>query len=543
MSNRAVCLLVLLSLVAQAAFAANPRDLIARATEAYTKGEYARSADLFGEAVAAGATDGSSLYNTACASALAGRSAAALDFLARAVDAGYTNTVQMKSDTDLASIAGTERFREIIATAEAINERRERMWNSPALATPYAETLSVDERVAGLSRIWSEARFNFVYFDLVPELDWDALYLQYLPRVREAESTLEYYKLLTSFLAHLRDGHTGVVPPLELRPMLWSRPALRVTPIEGRMIVTEAFDPVLRDIAGHEIVAIDGIAVADYVADRIRPYLSASTPQDLEARTAHHLLDGAAGSEVALTLVDETGKQAQRSVRRLSSEERTKLAAGDPAFEFRMLPGNIAYVALNHFGSREAADGYLAHFDQIAKAGALIVDIRENGGGNGGEGYRVLGTLTDKPFMSSRWSTRMYKPTFRAWSRGEEMFESEPGEIAPNGKLLFDKPVVVLLGARTYSAAEDFAVAFDAMKRGTMIGEPTGGSTGQPLIFRLPGGGSARVCTKRDTYPDGKAFVGVGVQPQQVVTPTVSDARKGVDTVLEAAVRFLRKTG
>jgi C-terminal processing protease CtpA/Prc len=77
------------------------------------------------------------------------------------------------------------------------------------------------------------------------------------------------------------------------------------------------------------------------------------------------------------------------------------------------------------------------------------------------------------------------------------------------------------------------------MKRGTIIGEPTGGSTGQPLIFDLPGGGYARVCSKHDRYPDGKEFVGVGVQPNVVVHPNIADFRAGRDTVLLAALDFL----
>jgi len=95
----------------------------------------------------------------------------------------------------------------------------------------------------------------------------------------------------------------------------------------------------------------------------------------------------------------------------------------------------------------------------------------------------------------------------------------------------------VLTSARTYSAAEDFAVAFDTMQRGRIVGEATGGSTGQPLILNLPGGVMARICTKRDTYSDGREFVGVGVQPQVVVHPTVADFRAGRDTVLEAALK------
>jgi C-terminal processing protease CtpA/Prc len=79
------------------------------------------------------------------------------------------------------------------------------------------------------------------------------------------------------------------------------------------------------------------------------------------------------------------------------------------------------------------------------------------------------------------------------------------------------------------------------MQRGRIVGEPTGGSTGQPLLFDLPGGGTGRVCTKRDSYPDGRPFVGVGIQPQLRVSPRVADLQAGRDTVLEAALDLLRR--
>jgi hypothetical protein len=56
----------------------------------------------------------------------------------------------------------------------------------------------------------------------------------------------------------------------------------------------------------------------------------------------------------------------------------------------------------------------------------------------------------------------------------------------------FLKPIVVLSSPRTFSAAEDFLVAFKPLKRGLIVGEPSGGSTGQPLIISLPGGLGSR---------------------------------------------------
>jgi carboxyl-terminal processing protease len=57
----------------------------------------------------------------------------------------------------------------------------------------------------------------------------------------------------------------------------------------------------------------------------------------------------------------------------------------------------------------------------------------------------------------------------------------------------------------------------------------------------LPGGGFVSICTKHDRYPDGKEFVGVGIQPGVPAALTVADFRTGRDTVLEAAMKVLRK--
>ncbi|MNI72376.1 hypothetical protein D3C73_1283150 [compost metagenome] len=55
-------------------------------------------------------------------------------------------------------------------------------------------------------------------------------------------------------------------------------------------------------------------------------------------------------------------------------------------------------------------------------------------------------------------------------------------------------------------------------------------------MIDLPGSGSARICTKRDKLGDGGEFIGKGIQPDIIVSPTVADFRKGKDTVLEAAI-------
>jgi C-terminal processing protease CtpA/Prc len=73
-----------------------------------------------------------------------------------------------------------------------------------------------------------------------------------------------------------------------------------------------------------------------------------------------------------------------------------------------------------------------------------------------------------------------------------------------------------------------------------VVGQKTGGSTGQPLQINLPGGGAARVCTKRDTYPDGREFVGVGIIPDVEVERTPEDIMSGNDVILKKGIEVMK---
>lgn len=485
------------------------------------------------------------LYNLACFYSLSGEKQKALDALGEAVAAGYSNTEGMQGDSDLDNIRGETQYKKLLADLEARNKVQSALWNSPALNTKYRPDLTEDEKVAGLSRLWSEAKYNFAFFDRLPGLDWDASYMAYLPKVRATKSTFEYYRTLAEFYAQLHDGHTAVGSPEQLSEVL-GYPPISTRLIEGRVFVGAVRDPSLKQagvVPGLEVIAVDGVPVKDYGNENVAPRISASTPQDLARRTYEaSLLSGLKDSPVELTLQDAAGNAQKATLPRLTAVETDKLPRPPwSRFQFKMLSGGIAYVVLNTFSDDAVVKDFDAVFAEIQISNALILDVRENGGGSSNLGYDILGYLTDKPFPTSRWSTRDYRPAYRAWGAAEKTYHGEAGLVAPNGGALYTKPVVVLTSAQTYSAAEDFVVAFDSMKRGTIIGEPTGGSTGQPLSFALPGGGYARVCSKHDQYPDGKEFVGVGVQPNVLVHPTVSDFRADRDTVLLAASEFLAR--
>lgn len=455
----------------------------------------------------------------------------------------------LEGEPALAAIRNDARWLGVLAEAQARDSQQQRLYGAAALETPYRETLPLNERLAGVSRLWSEAKYNFANFDLVPQLDWDAVYLRTLERVKHTPRTLDYYRELQRMVAQLQDGHSNVYPAEALFDRLWARPALRTARIEGRVLITEVLDPQLsrQGLApGQEILRIDRQAVDAHARERVLPFLSASTPQDREARAyGAELLAGDVRQQVTLQLRVRDGAagaadSAMRAVTipRLGVEQVFPLMQREP-FAWRMLPGQVALVTLNGFDDDTAADAYLQAFDAIAQARAIVFDLRHNGGGNSGVGYRILATLTSQPLPTSKWWTRGHVSAWRAWGRPMPVEGGTHGEIQPDAQRHFAGPVAVLTSAGTYSAAEDFVAAFKALRRGPVVGGATGGSTGQPLFFKLPGGGQARICAKRDLLADGSEFVGKGIAADVPVAASVAAWRAGRDEVLEAALTQL----
>ena len=76
----------------------------------------------------------------------------------------------------------------------------------------YPDDISTEEKIMGLSKLWSEIKYNFVNIDQI-DFDPDTLFFEYIPRVLNASNDIEYYDILQQFAAAFNDGHTEVDSP------------------------------------------------------------------------------------------------------------------------------------------------------------------------------------------------------------------------------------------------------------------------------------------------------------------------------------------
>lgn len=415
------------------------------------------------------------------------------------------------------------------------------------IATSIYDTLSTEAKILGLSVFWKEASYNFVFFDRL-KLNWDSAYYAFLPKVIAAKNVYEYWKVLDTFARLLKDGHTNTYTP----DYFWKdigRPPVNWTKVGNRTFVTRIDERLIAEIPlGTGVVAVDGLLLEDL--------------------TKHgKYVSGIKGTEVTFTFRSKEGNEFKKTIARVAGKDRSityvpasvrRSAWRD--FETKELEDGIAYVKINTFEDDTIPIKFRAEIPKINKSKALIVDIRENGGGNTAYAIGVAQHLTDKSYMiGSAWKTRLHKSANKAWaSVGESDWAKKnfnylignEWEIHEGQQIKIDKktervkvPIIILMGENTFSAAEDFLILLDGSKNITLVGQPSAGSSGQPLFISLPGGFEARICAKRDTYPDGRDFIGTGVHPHVLVAKSVEDYFSGVDTELREAIRILKNNG
>jgi hypothetical protein len=152
-------------------------------------------------------------------------------------------------------------------------------------------------------------------------------------------------------------------------------------------------------------------------------------------------------------------------------------------FDWRILPGNIGYLRVDAFDGREGdalANIAKTAFTQCKERGidALIIDVRENGGGDDPLWQQnLMEYITDKPYAQlSRYVQRVTKENA---DPGDVVGDVKRGEYTdrfkpkPDEPIRFGGPVYILAGPFSYSATIQFIVAAQDFGVAKIAGEET----------------------------------------------------------------------
>jgi hypothetical protein len=199
-----------------------------------------------------------------------------------------------------------------------------------------------------------------------------------------------------------------------------------------------------------------------------------------------------------------------------SSTEQTKAIeeAKSQNFGFKkaeIINGNIGYIYFDGFydlneDSRTKVENV---FTSLRSSEALIIDLRDNGGGSPDMVKYICSFLFSKPTHINDLYERRTNKTQSYWTepvKGSEFFSRIP--------------VYVLISNRTFSAAEEFAYDLQVLHRAQLIGETTGGGAHPVSPQLLTNGFIGFIPYARAVNPVTKTnWEGAGVMPDVKVAP------------------------
>ena len=181
--------------------------------------------------------------------------------------------------------------------------------------------------------------------------------------------------------------------------------------------------------------------------------------------------------------------------------------------EISVLPGNIGYLNLKGFAQPDAIaeDKVAAAMELLKHTEAIIIDLRENGGGSP-EMVRLISSyfFDKKPVHLNSLYFRRNSDTLEFWT-----LDNVKGTKMP------DKPLYILTSSYTFSGAEEFAYNMNNLNRATIIGETTGGGAhpgemmvvSDDLVVFVPIGKAINPVSKIN-------WEGTGVEPDLKIIPS-----------------------
>ncbi len=168
---------------------------------------------------------------------------------------------------------------------------------------------------------------------------------------------------------------------------------------------------------------------------------------------------------------------------------------------------------------------------EASGASGMVLDLR---GYPGIDHYEMAARLVDSTIGSMWFRVPGYVGP-DDFTIDESHFTFEP-QLNPH----YHGPVVLLIGPRSVSAAENFSIMLmDADRFEAVVGRQSGASNGNITGLNLPGGFTFSFTGMEVQHVDHSTFHGIGVVPDVEVIPTPTELRDGIDPELEAAVNIL----
>lgn len=199
--------------------------------------------------------------------------------------------------------------------------------------------------------------------------------------------------------------------------------------------------------------------------------------------------------------------------------------------KYTMLPDSIGYAYIGSFAGGFNSDNLTMMLMNLKETKALILDIRNNGGGLLTSAEKLAGSFTKDKVHCGYIQHKTGKGHYD-FSSPEEIY------LEPNKGAIWLRPVVILTNRSVYSSANHFVMLMKALPHVMTVGDRTGGGSGLPFNSILPNGWNVRfsACPILDADGNHTEF---GIEPDVRTDITSEDWNSGRDTMIEKAKELI----
>ena len=418
---------------------------------------------------------------------------------------------------------------------------------------------------------------------------------------QRCEDHAKFFNIAQRFFKSISDAHTAIYKP----DQLFREPPITLEEIEDQIVIDDyikTHDILPKAIKNHMVLLeVDGINVEiaiKHIMDQevynvfeygkmlaIRALLK--TPQDQDSIALTLLNDQNQKEVITCPLFDQNHpkvsswyaqKQRKQMLKAIEFDIFDDIKAGYLKYtqcKDRTIPSFVSEAKALGINEKdlpqidEICDQLFLEMNQKGYH-HLILDLRDNEGGDASLGYEIIKRITNQDILSYgsyyRASERLQstiEKTIHLYQEShqktlQEILDTKVGTIKESNHQLLKYPyrgnypkhyqfncqLTVLINHKVYSSGEWLAVELKDNHLATFIGTPTGGGgsvPGDTLTFRTPNTKilfdvSYRYFFRPDKHLENDRFV----RPDHLVKQTLNDQKHNIDTVLTYAKNTIK---
>jgi hypothetical protein len=193
---------------------------------------------------------------------------------------------------------------------------------------------------------------------------------------------------------------------------------------------------------------------------------------------------------------------------------------------------SVGYLYIGSFVTEITEKGIREVLESFSDTKGIIIDVRNNSGGNDRNGRTVANHFFDH---RRKIEIKHFKT-----GPGHDDFQTLDQYFEPGNGLGISKPTVLLTNRACYSACNSFVSWMSSLPHVSIVGDTTGGGGGTPHFSELPNGWTYRYSANKSYRPDG-LNMDDGIPPDHYVFMTSRDSIRWRDTLIEYAMDLIHQ--